>query len=165
MAKRPFEEVGEKQQRRRLSDFVATTSAHAKQENVSPTKLYAHGLTTKYLHNKKIAGNGKQILSNSPQDKHSHIPLQTASAIFVCGKMTKCVYTEIRLLLKEAGADVLPTYGNLDKFRKEHRPDVKELKPPYVGVKFDYEKALKLTAAWLFKSIDLPVLQNINEVH
>ena len=30
-AKRPFEEVGEKQQRRRLSDFVATTSACAKQ--------------------------------------------------------------------------------------------------------------------------------------
>ena len=91
--------------------------------------------------------------------------MQTASAIFVCGKMTKRVYTEIRLLLKEAGADVLPTYENLDKFRKEHRPDVKELQPLYVGVKFDYEKASRLTAAQLFKSIDLPVLQNINEVH
>ena len=64
---------------------------------------------------------------NSSQDKQSHVPLQTASAIFVCGKMTKRVYTEIRLLLKEAGADVLPTYENLDTFRKEHRPDVKEL--------------------------------------
>ena len=75
-----------------------------------PTKLYAHGLTTKYLHNKKITDIHKQILSNSPQDKHSHIPLQTASAIFVCSKVTKRAYTEIRLLLKEAGADVLPTY-------------------------------------------------------
>ena len=39
-AKRPLEEVSDKQQRRQLSDFVATTSARAQQENVSPTKMY-----------------------------------------------------------------------------------------------------------------------------
>ena len=94
-----------------------------------------------------------------------HVSLQTASAIFESGKMTKRIYTEIRLLLKGAGADVLPPYDQLDRFRKEHRPEVLQLQQPHEGVKFPYEEALKLSTMQLLKSIDPPLLHDLSEVH
>ena len=53
--KRPLSEVSDCQQRRRLSDFVVSTTSRASEENVSLTKLYAFGLKHKYLENKKVA--------------------------------------------------------------------------------------------------------------
>ena len=159
-SKRSVTELSDRSQHCRLSDFVGSTKKRAEEEGVSPTKLYAFGLKSKYLKNKGVADIGKNLFNDDESNvNHTHVPLQTASAIFVRGKMTKHVYTEIRLLSKEAGADVLPTYDALDYFRIEHRPEVKELQPPFVGVKFDYEKALELTAAQLFKSINLPVFK------
>ena len=79
--------------------------------------------------------------------------------------MTRRIYTDICLLFKGAGADVLPTYENLDKFRKEDRPPIQELQDPYQGIKFNYEEALKLTTSQLLKSINLPVIHILEEVH
>ena len=90
---------------------------------------------------------------------------QITSAIFETGKMTRRIHTDIRLLFKGAGADVLPTYENLDKFRKKHRPPIQELQDPYQGIKFNYEEALKLTTSQLLKSINIPVIHNPEKVH
>ena len=49
--------------------------------------------------------------------------------------MTRRIYIDIRLLLKGAGANVLPNYEDLDKFRKDHHPPIKELHNPYQGIK------------------------------
>ena len=78
--------------------------------------------------------------------------------------MSKRVYTDIRLLLKNAGANVLPTYETLDAFRKERRSYVKELEDPFKGVKFDYEQCMKLSTVQLIRSLDLPLF-NLNEVN
>ena len=60
--------------------------------------------------------------------------------------MTKHIYTEIRLLLKDAGKDVLSTYEKLDEFKRENRPTVKPLEEPWFqGVKYDYVECLKYT--------------------
>ena len=97
--------------------------------------------------------------------QHQVIPLQVASAIFETGKMTRRIYTDICLLFKGAGPDILPTYENLDKFRKEHRPPIPVLQDPYQRIKFNYEEALKLTTSQLLKWINLPVIHNLEEVH
>ena len=162
--KRPLHEVGDRQQRRRLSTFVQDTTSRAAEENTSPLKLYAYGLKTKYLDNKQVAEVGKQIFEDQKLSV-SHVPLQTALAIFESGRMTKRIYIEIRHLFKTAGVDVLPTYGELDKYRKQFRPQVLDLSDGYVGVRFDYAEASKLTATRLFDSINLPLLQHLNEVH
>ena len=91
--------------------------------------------------------------------------MEVASATFETGRMTRRIYTDIRLLLKGAGADVLPTYDTLDKFRKEHRHSVEKLQEPYEGIKFNYEEALKLTTSQLFKYIESPILNQLQEVH
>ena len=160
--RRPVNEVGDRQQRRRLSDYIEATSSKAAEENVSPTKLYAYGLTTTYLKKKNVAKIGKSILNND--EISSYVPIEIASAIFEIGKMSKRVYTDIRLLLKNAGANVLPTYETLDAFRKERRPYVQELEEPFKGVKFDYEQCLKLSTVQLIRSLDLPLF-NLNEVN
>ena len=67
--------------------------------------------------------------------------------------MTKRVYTDIRLLLKGARADVLPPYYKLDEFRKECRPEVKKLKEPCRGVKCGYVECLKIATTQLQRSI------------
>ena len=162
-AKRPLEEVSDRQQRRRLSDYMDSTKAAAQAENTSPTKMFAFGLKNKYLQNKEVAKVGHSILRNeSIPDRH--VSLEVASAIYESGKMTKRIYTDIRLLLKDAGADVLPSYNKLLKFKKERRPTVQKLATPYSGVKYDYLQCLQLTSAQLFASLQLPAFHNLNEI-
>ena len=80
--------------------------------------------------------------------------------------MTKRIYTDIRLLLKDAGKDVLPTYEKLDEFKRENRPIVKPLEEPlFQGVKYDYVECLKYTTSQLLKSIELPIFHQLNEIH
>ena len=154
-------------QRRRLSDYVEATTTKAEEENVSPTKLYAFGLKHKYLKDKKVGKIGKDVYQDEESSStSSHISLQVASAIFISGKMSKRVYTDIRLLLKGAGVDVLPPYNKLDEFRKERRPTVKKLEEPwFYGIKFDYVESLKLTTTQLLQSLELPNFHELNEIH
>ena len=159
--KRPLEEVGERQQRRRMSGFMDSAKAAADAENTSPTKMFAFGLKHKYLKNKEIAKVGQSILQDEPlADKR--VPMKIASAIFEVGKLSKRTYTDIRLLLKENGADVLPPYDELHTFRKERRPPVQLLQNPYIGVRFDYLQCLQLTASQLLAS--LPNFQDVNQL-
>ena len=163
-SKRPLDEVGDRQQRRRLSDYVSATASKAEEENTSPTKLYAFGLKHKYLKDKTVSNIGKAVFQN--EESSSQVSLQVASAIYVSGKMTKRVYTEIRLLLKDAGKDVLPPYEKLDEFKRENRPDVKKLEEPwFYGVKYDYVECLKHTTSQLLKSMELPMFHQLNELH
>ena len=141
------------------------TKTTTQDENTSPTKLLAFGLKHKYLQNKEFAKVGQSIYQDELSSLDNYIPLDVASAIYETGKMTKRIYTEIRLLLKGAGADVLPPYGKLLKFKTERRPPVEKLVNPCNGVKFDYLTCLKLTSVQLFTSLDLPVFHNLNEVH
>ena len=148
-----------------LSTFLEATATKAEKENISPTKLYAFGLKQNYLIEKKVAQIGKSVFQEEEQTSTSHMSLQVASAVFESGKMIKCIYTDIRLLLKGAGADVLLSYGKLDEFRKERRPEVKTLEEPFQGVKYDYVESLKIATSQLLKSLELPNLQELNEVH
>ena len=162
-AKRPLEEVSDRQQRQRLNDYMDSTKAAAQAENTSPTKIFAFSLKNKYLQNKEMAKVGHSILRNeSIPDRH--ISLEVASAIYKSGKMTKRIYTEIRLPLKDAGAVVLPSYDKLLKFKKEWRPTVQKLATPYSGVKYDYLDCLQLTSAQLLLSLQLPTFHNLNEL-
>ena len=140
-----------------------STKTVAEVENTSPTKMFTFGLKNKYLKNKGVAKVGQSILHNE-SIPDQHISLEVASAIYESGKMTKRVYTEIRLLLKDAGADVLPPYNKLLKFKKDRRPTVEKLVTPYSGVKYDYLECIKLTSAQLFESLKLPAFHNLNEI-
>ena len=162
--KRPLQEVGERQQRRRMSDFMESTKVQAEAENTSPTKMFAFGLKHKYLENKEVAKVGQSILRDEPLTC-DHVSLEVASAIYEAGKMSKRIYTDIRLLLKGAGADVLPTYDKLNAFKMERRPAVEELANPFSGIRYNYLKCLELTSAQLLSSLQLPVLHNITELH
>ena len=164
-AKRPLEEVGERQQSRRMSNFMSLAKAEAEAENTSPTKLFAYGLKNKYLKKKEVAKVGQSIFQDQQLQPGVHVSLHVASAIYETGKMSKRIYTDIRLLLKSAGHDVLPPYINLLAFRKERRPAVEKLDNPFKGVRFDYLNCLQLTSSQLFSSLQLPLLHNLNEVH
>ena len=162
--KRPLTEVSDRQQRRRLSTFMEAAKSQAREENTSPSKLFAHGLKSKYLENKDIGLIGKSLFNENDISAKSCIPLEVASAIFECAKMSKRVYTDVRILLKNAGADVLPTYKKLDEFRKQRRPEVVKLDIPYHGVRFDYLKCLEITTSQLCRSIALPAFKNLREI-
>ena len=163
-AKRPLEEVGERQQRHRMSSFMESSKAAAEAENTSPTKIFAFGLKNKYLQNKEVAKVGQSILQDSPL-VDGHVSLDVASAVYETGKMSKRIYTDIRLLLKAAGADVLPTYDKLLAFKKERRPPVQKLANPFRGVRFDYLECLQLTSSQLLRSLALPAFRDLSEIH
>ena len=114
----------------------------------------------KYIYDKEL---GQSILLHG-ESASDHVSLDVASAIYESGKMTKRIYIDIRLLLKGAGADVLPSYTKLLAFRNERLPTVEQLPVPYRCVKFDYVQCLKLTSALLFATLQSP-FQNINEVN
>ena len=158
-AKHPLEEVSDRQQRRHLSDYMDSSKA----ENTSPTKIFAFGLKNKYLQNSEMAKVGHSILRNE-SIPDQHVSLEAASAICKSGKMTKQIYTEIRLLHKDAGADILPSYDKLLKFKREQRPTVQKLATLYSGVKYDYLDCLQLTSAQLFVSLQLLAFHNLNEL-
>ena len=162
--KSPLQSVGDRQQRRRMSEFMSLSKDIAKEENTSPTKLFAFGLKAKYLHDKEIAQVGQAILQDEKL-LDRHISLEAAAAIFESGKMTKRIYTDVRLILKTAGADVLPPYKMLLNFKMQRRPTVEKLVSPFSGVKFDYLSCLDLTSSQLFSSLDLPILNTLKEVH
>lgn len=164
-AKRPLEEVCDRQQRRRMSSFMESSKAAAEAENTSPTKMFAFGLKHKYLHNKEVAKVGQSILQDEPLSVDGHVSLDVASAVYETGKMSKRIYTDIRLLLKAAGADVLPPYDKLLVFKKERRPPVQKLANPFSGVRFDYLKCLELTSSQLLSSLDLPAFRDLTQVH
>ena len=158
--KSPLQSVGDRQQRRRMSEFMSLSKDIAKEENTSPTKLFAFGLKAKYLHDKEIAQVGQAILQDEKL-LDRHISLEAAAAIFESGKMTKRIYTDVRLILKTAGADVLPPYKMLLNFKMQRRPTVEKLVSPFSGVKFDYLSCLDLTSSQLFSSLDLPILNTL----
>ena len=51
--KTPLNDVSDRQQRRRLSDFVSSTQTRAQEEGVSPSKLHAFALKRKHPFRKK----------------------------------------------------------------------------------------------------------------
>ena len=161
----PLDETCPRTQRRRLSDYKAMTSEEAKEQMVSPTKLYSHGLKSKHLTDRKVASVGRKLFSNGSSNLDQLLSFETALAIFIAGKMTKRTYIDIRLLLKGAGHDIFPTYAALDDYRELHRPAIKELCDPLVGVKADYKDALKKGTEQLFRSLSLPQFSNLNVVH
>ncbi|QQP40281.1 Uncharacterized protein FKW44_014273, partial [Caligus rogercresseyi] len=156
-AKVPLEEVEERQQRRRMSSFMESSKAAAEAENTSPTKMFAFGLKNKYLQNKEVAKDSLLV--------GGHVSLDVASAVYETGKMSKRIYTDIRLLLKAAGADVLPAYDKLLAFKKERRPPVQKLANPFRGVRFDYLECLQLTSSLLLRSLALPAFRDLSEIH
>ena len=105
------------------------TKPKMQEENVSPSKLLIFGLKKECRQSKEVNKFDKSIFQgkDGATSSQQHIPLQVASAIFESGKMSKCMYTGIHLLLKGVGADFLSTYDKLDKFRKKHRPEVNKL--------------------------------------
>ena len=75
-AKRPLEEVSDRQQRRRLSDYMDSTKAAAQAENTSPTKMFAFGLKNKYLQNKSGCQNGtNHLFTTSRRTIPQHVSL------------------------------------------------------------------------------------------
>ena len=60
---------------------------------------------------------------------------------------------------------VLPSYSKLDEFRKERRSEVTTLKEPFQEVKHVYFESLKIITSQLLQSLELPNLQELNEVH
>ena len=121
---------------------------------------FAFGLKKKHLKNKEVSKIGKSIFQdkNGVTSFQQHIVLQVASAISKSGKMSKHMYTDICILLKGAGVDVLSTNDKLDKFRRERRPEVEKLQDPFEGVKFDYVQYLQLTTGQLIRSLELVIL-------
>ena len=60
--------------------------------------------------------------------------MSIALAMLIAGKMTKRMYIDIRLLLKNDGHDILPVYDKLNEYRKEKRPPLEKLQDPYKGI-------------------------------
>ena len=165
--KTPLNSVGIRQQRRRMAEFNSLSKAKAEEQGVSPSKLHAHALKSKFPKRKKVAELAKQWFDGdiSKMDELHHVDYSVASAVFDTGKMTRRIYTNIRLILKAAGKDILPPFESLLKFRKNRRPSVKELEEPYIGVKFDYAESLKLATHQLLKSIKNSAINNLSELH
>ena len=78
--------------------------------------------------------------------------------------MTKRIYTDIRLILKAAGADVLPPYDKLHEFKKKRIPSVQKMANPFSGVRFDYLECLQLTSSQLLSSLDLSAFQDLTQI-
>ena len=98
---------------------MEATSAKVQEENVSPSKLFAFSLKKKCLRNKEVSKVGKSIFldEDGAASSQQHVPLQVASAIFESVKMSKSIYMDIRLLLKGASVDIVPTDDKPEKFR------------------------------------------------
>ena len=60
--------------------------------------------------------------------------MSTALANLIAGKMTKRMYIDIRLLLKNDGNDILPVYDKINVYRKEKRPQPEKMQDPYKGI-------------------------------
>ena len=164
--KTPLTDISDRQQRRRLTDFVSNTKIRAEDEGVTPTKMYAYGLKNKYLEKREVGEIGKQLFNNNTsQIKDRYVSFPVAAAVYDAGKMTRRIYTNIRLLLKGAGADVLPPYNQVTEYRKERRPPVQPLDGGHVGLKFDYVEALKLATSQQLLSLSPSLFSNLNELH
>ena len=96
---------------------------------MTPPKIYALGLKSQYLHDKAAADVGRKLIQ-----QEAKVSMSTALAILIAGKMTKRMYIDIRLLLKNDGHDILPVYDKLNEYRKEKRPPLEKLQDPYKGI-------------------------------
>ena len=85
---------------------------------MTPPKLYALGLKSQYLHDKAAANIGRKLIQQEVKVINK-VSMSTALAILIAGKMTKRMYIDIRLLLKNDGHDILPVYDKLNEYRKE----------------------------------------------
>ena len=124
-------------------------------------KLYALGLKSQYLHDKAAANIGRKLIQQEAKVINK-VSMSTALAILIAGKITKRMYIDIRLLLKNDGHDILPVYDKLNEYRKEKRPPLEKLQDPYKGIKVDYKKALEKYAYLLLKTINLSKLENFS---
>ena len=152
----PLDEASPRTQRRRLHSFTSTTTEITSEEGVTPPKMYALGLKSQYLHDKAAADVGRKLIQ-----QEAKVSMSTALAMLIAGKMTKRMYIDIRLLLKNDGHDILPVYDKLNEYRKEKRPPLEKLQDSYKGIKVDYKKALEKSAYQLLKTINLSKLENL----
>ena len=128
-----LDEASPRTQRRRLHSFTSTTNEIAIKEGVTPPKLLAMGLKSHYLHDKNAANVGRKLVQQEAKVSNK-VSMSTALAILIAGKMTKRMYIDIRLLLKNDGHDILPVYDKLNEYRKEKRPPLEKLQDPYKGI-------------------------------
>ena len=108
-SKVPLDEATSRTQRRRLHSFNITTTETADEQGVTPSKILALGLNSQYSHDKTAADVGRKIIQHEAKVSNK-VSMSTALAMLIAGKMTKRMYIDIRLLLKNDGHDILPVY-------------------------------------------------------
>ena len=164
--KRKFEDVSPRQQSRRMSQFTSIVQKTAESEMVSPSKLLTRTFMKKYPEKKKTAKVAKSLFESSQDAQNVKLPLtfEQSSAIFEAGKLSKRSYTSIRLILKTAGYDILPSYVQLENYRKSLRPEISQLPEPNKGVKYDYKQAIQLTTERIFSTLPASSFRNLTEV-
>lgn len=164
--KRKFEDVSPRQQARRMSEFDSVVKKTAKSELVSPTKLLTRSLMKKYPTKKKTGKVAKSLFKSKKDGDSVKSPIsnEQASAIYEAGKLSQRSYTNIRLILKNAGHDILPTYNQLENYRKTLRPQISQLPDSHKGVQYDYPEAIKLTTQRIFATLPETSFKNLTEV-
>ena len=100
---------------------------------MTPPKLYALRLKSQYLHDKAAANIGRKLIQQEAKVVNK-VSMSTALAILIAGKITKRMYIDIRLLLKNDDYDILPVYDKFNEYRKEKRPPLEKLQDPYKGI-------------------------------
>lgn len=158
-------ELSDRHLRRRFSNVMSAIEDFSTAEDISPTKVHGFALKRRYNTNKHLSATGKKLFSGDYGDTlTSFINIESACAIFDAGKLTQRTYTDIRLILKQAGSDVLPPYDNIESFKKNHRPTKIQLQEPQKGVRYDYSEALKLTVTQILITIELPPFVHLQEL-
>ena len=69
-------------------------------------------------------------------------------------------YTKQKKLLKAAGYDILPSYKQLNNFKKKLVPEIQILPEPYVGVYVDLEEAVLLSMQLLMETGQAKISNN-----
>ena len=90
---------------------------------MTPPKLYALRLKSQYLHDKAAANIGRKLIQQEAKVINK-VSMSTALAILIAGKMTKRMYIDIRLLLKNDDYDILPVYDKLNVFLVVKKLDI-----------------------------------------
>ena len=155
---RPLNDVRNRQQCWCFSDFLEATVTRAEGENISATKFFVYGLEQNYLTEKKLL-KLEPVFRMKSQLPHLKYPFKLLLLFSRVERSISVSPPDADLILKDAGADGLPSYCKLDDFRKERRPEVKKKEEPFHGIKYDYIESLKITTSQLLKSLELPNLQ------
>ena len=140
---------------------------YADEQRITSKQLMGYALKSNYLEDKSAATIGKKLFQEETTGDLGKLTVELAVSIYVSCSFTKRKYIHMRNILASVDMNIFPLYDDIAGYLDQITPDIKKVESdcPLVGVKIDYDDALRMTTTRILSTLTMTQPLVINEIN